>query len=168
MEKWSKMLCWWRCFLDTVNTAIGDKIVETLYSNRVTSETYESTPLPCPLHSKLGCFLFSKGSSNSGTTLHGGDGGGNAIFSPFEVRKTSKSPFRAKCLNSFCRRMGLWKISEWTNILPVQLVYTEPCKFCNRLQYRLLSCVNDRRNRASCVRSKIFPGSCLRGLDQIS
>ena len=63
---------------------IGEKIVETLYSNRVTSETYESTPLPCPLHSKLGCFLFSKGSSNSGTTLHGGDGGGvsQLILSP--------------------------------------------------------------------------------------
>ena len=63
---------------------IGDKIVETLYSNRVTSETQESTPLPCPLHSKLGCFLFSKGSSNSGTTLHGGDGGGvsQLILSP--------------------------------------------------------------------------------------
>ena len=32
-------------------------------------------------------FLFSIGSSNSGTTLHGGDGGGKAI-------------------NSFCRRMS--------------------------------------------------------------
>ena len=31
--------------------------------------------------------------------LHGGDGGGKALFSPFEVSKTSEIPFRAKCLN---------------------------------------------------------------------
>ena len=39
-------------------------------------------------------FVFSIGSSNSGTTLYGGDGG-KALFSPFEVRETSESPFRA-------------------------------------------------------------------------
>ena len=77
---------------------IGDIIVETLYSNRVTSEDKRiSTPLPCPLHSKLGSLLFSIGSSNGSTTLHGGSGGWKAIFSPSEVRKTSKSPLRAKC-----------------------------------------------------------------------
>ena len=53
--------------------AIGDKIVET------------SAPLPCHLLSKLGCLLFSISSSNIGTTLHGGDGGGKVIFPPFEV-----------------------------------------------------------------------------------
>ena len=36
------------------------------------------TPLP-PLHSKLACSLFSTGSRNSGTTLHGEDGGGQAL-----------------------------------------------------------------------------------------
>ena len=72
---------------------IGDKIVETLYSNRVTSENKRiHTP---PLHSRLRCLLFSIGSSNSGTTLYGGDGGGKALFSPFEVRETSESPFKA-------------------------------------------------------------------------
>ena len=50
--------------------------------------TKESAPLPCPLHSKLGCLLFSIGSLNIGTTLRGGDGGGKAIFPRFEVRKT--------------------------------------------------------------------------------
>ena len=44
------------------------------------------------------CFLYI-GSSNSGTTLPGGDGGGKDLFSPFEVSKTSEIPFRAKCLN---------------------------------------------------------------------
>ena len=49
--------------------------------------TKESIPLLATLHSKLGCLLFSIGSSNSGTTLHGGDGGGKALhaFSRFEV-----------------------------------------------------------------------------------
>ena len=79
---------------------IGDKIVETLYSNRVTSENKRiHTP---PLLSRLRCLLFSIGSSNTihnttlyGTTLYGGDGGGKALFSPFEVRELSDSPFRA-------------------------------------------------------------------------
>ena len=51
------------------------------------------------VHSKGEYLLFSIGSSNSGTTLHGGDGGGKDLFSPFEVSKTSEIPFRAKCLN---------------------------------------------------------------------
>ena len=45
-------------------------------------------PLPCPLHSKLGCLLFPLGSSNIGTTLHGGDGGGKGMFPAFEVSET--------------------------------------------------------------------------------
>ena len=51
-------------------STIGDKITET--------ET-NPHPFPLPLHSKLGSLLFSIGSSNSGTTLHGGDGGGKAL-----------------------------------------------------------------------------------------
>ena len=46
-------------FITTVTlngTTIGGKLVETLYSNRVTSENKRNyTP---PLHSKLGCLLF--------------------------------------------------------------------------------------------------------------
>ena len=64
-------------------------------SNRVTSENKRTHTPPPPLHSKLGCLLFSKGSSNSGTTLHGGDGGEIALFSPFEVGKTSEGRFSA-------------------------------------------------------------------------
>ena len=45
-----------------LDTTIGDKIVETLYLNRVTSENKRIRTLPCPLHSKLGCLLFSIGS----------------------------------------------------------------------------------------------------------
>ena len=67
---------------------IGDKIVETLYSNRVTLDNKRiHTPhLSPPL--KVGAFVVFYSSSNSGTTLHGRDGGGKAIFSPFEVKKT--------------------------------------------------------------------------------
>ena len=71
-------------------STIADKIVETLYSNRVTSENKRiHTPA---LHSKLGCLLFSKGSSNSGTTLYGGDGGGESYFFPFWSQKNVKKP----------------------------------------------------------------------------
>ena len=64
-----------KCRLNLLTPITGDKIVETLCSKRVTSENKRiHTPLP-PLHSKLGCLLFSIGSSNSGTTLHGGDEG---------------------------------------------------------------------------------------------
>ena len=71
---------------------IGDKTVETLYSNRVTLENKRIHTPPLSLHSKFGCLLFSIGNAKSGTTLHGGDGGGKDIFSPFEVRKTLKVP----------------------------------------------------------------------------
>ena len=83
---------------------ISDKIVET-YSNRVTSGNIRIHTPPLSPPFQVGVFLFCKGSSNSGTTLRGGDGGGKAIFSSFEVSQTSKSPFRAKCLDLFCCRL---------------------------------------------------------------
>ena len=54
---------------------VGEKIVKTLFSNRVTSENKRIHTLPCPLHSKLGCLMLSIASSNRGTTLNGGDEG---------------------------------------------------------------------------------------------
>ena len=42
---------------------------------------------------------------NSARTSHGGDWGGKALFSPFEVGKMSERPFRAKCLKLFCHRL---------------------------------------------------------------
>ena len=86
-------------------STIDNKIVETLYSNRVTSENkrIQTRPLSPPF--KLGCLLFSVGCSNRGTALHGRYGRTKAIFSPFEVSKTSKCPFSASCLNSFCRQL---------------------------------------------------------------
>ena len=59
----------------------GQNCRDIVLKYRVTSIML--TPPPPPLHSKLGCLLFSTGSSNSGTTLHGGDGGGKALLTPF-------------------------------------------------------------------------------------
>ena len=77
--------------------SMGDNIVVTLYSNRVTSEPNN----PHLSRPALGCLAFSTGSSNSSTSLHRGDGSGKVIFSLVEVGKTSVRPFRAKCLNHF-------------------------------------------------------------------
>ena len=62
---------------------ISDKIVETLYSNRVTEQN-NPHPSPIPSIQNWGVQLFfSVGSSNIGRTLHGGDGGRKAIFFSF-------------------------------------------------------------------------------------
>ena len=44
---------------------------QDISSNGVPWGTKKFSPLPCPLHSTLGCLLFSIGSSKSSTTLHG-------------------------------------------------------------------------------------------------
>ena len=44
-------------------------------------------PFPVPSIQIWGVCFFSIGSSNISTTLHGWDGGGKAIFPPFEVSK---------------------------------------------------------------------------------
>ena len=64
---------------------ISDKIiVETLYSNMVTTENKRiHTSLPSP--------SFKVG-------VHEGDGGEKALFSTLRVSKTSESSFRTKCL----------------------------------------------------------------------
>ena len=84
---------------------IGHKIVETLYSNRVTSENKRIHTPPMSLHSKLECLLFSIGRLNSGTTLHRGDGEEKLYFHILKSVKRKKGQFRAKCLNLFCRRL---------------------------------------------------------------
>ena len=69
------------------------QIVETLYSNRVTSENkrIHTPPLSPPF--KVGGFVISKGSSNSGTTLHGGDGGESYNYFPLQgQKKCQKAP----------------------------------------------------------------------------
>ena len=78
---------------------VGDKIVKTLYSNRITSENKRIRTPPVPLHSKLGCLLFSLGSSNIGRTLHcmKGMGGENLYFLLLKSVKRKKAQLRAKC-----------------------------------------------------------------------
>ena len=79
--------------------ANDDKIVETLFSNRVTSGNKRIHTPPPPLHSKLGCLLSSIGSLNSEKNIAWRGWGRKSFISPFEVSKTSESPLRAKCLN---------------------------------------------------------------------
>ena len=50
--------------------------------------------------------MFSIGSLNIGTTLHGGDGEEKLYFALLKSVKRKKAQFRAKCLNSFCRRLS--------------------------------------------------------------
>ena len=90
-------------FFFEVSSAIAD--ITRVMAIRA-SCSYISCIEPCRLklmklvlevHSKVEHLLFSTGSSNSGTILHGGDGGGKDLFSPCEVSKTSEIPYRAKC-----------------------------------------------------------------------
>ena len=101
VARMAHMLTRWLAYY-THSAKVSGKIVETLFSNMVTSGN------PCAIHSKLKCLLCSIRSSNSCTTLHGGDGGGKAIFPPFEVSEMKKAQFWVKCLNSFCCRLRLW------------------------------------------------------------
>ena len=95
-------LLFWRVCSFFIPT-IGDKIVETLYSNRM---TWENKRIHTPSLTSWGV-LFSIGSSNRGTTLHGGDGGGKLklYFLLLKSVKRKKAQFWANCLSSFCRRL---------------------------------------------------------------
>ena len=72
--------------------SISDKIVETFYSKRGTSE--QNNPLPAAFPSiQVGVF------SLAGRVVQ------QALFSLFEVCKMLKRPLRANCLNLFCRHV---------------------------------------------------------------
>ena len=91
----------WRCSLHRrIIISLKDmkpltEPAEKLSSNGVTSEN-KTIYTPRLLHSKLGSLLFSKGSSNSGITLHGG-GREDKNYFPFLGWKRSERHFRAKC-----------------------------------------------------------------------
>ena len=76
----------------------GQNCRDIVLKYRVTSIIL--TPPP-HLHSKLGCLLFSTGSSNSGTTLHGGDGGGKALLTPFNSVQHQQAPFGQSVSTNF-------------------------------------------------------------------
>ena len=70
---------------------IGDKIVETLYSNRVTSVQ------------SWGVCCFLKVARTSAQQRMEGMGEKKLYFLLLKSVKRKKAQFRAKCLNSFCR-----------------------------------------------------------------
>ena len=93
----------------TLQFTIGDKIVETLSSNGITSENKTNCTLPHPVYWGLGCFLFSTDSSNSGTTLHGGGRGGKDLFPPFKLARRQRGPLGQSVSTNFvadCREIA--------------------------------------------------------------
>ena len=72
---------------------IGDKVVDSLSSNWVTSDNKTIHTLPLPSIQIWG------GSKDSGTKLHEVGGRGEASFYPFEVGKMSERPYRANCFD---------------------------------------------------------------------
>ena len=82
-------------------------IVETLYLAYL-QRTKQSTPLSGSIQNLGVCCCFANGTLNCSTTLHMGNMGGKALFSPFEVGKMPGRLFRTKkCLNYFCRQLKI-------------------------------------------------------------
>ena len=76
---------------------IGEKIVETLFLNRVISENKRIRTPPLSPPFKVGVFVvFYRQLEQGHNTLHRGDGGGKLYFLLFEVNKTLKSPVLGK------------------------------------------------------------------------
>ena len=73
---------------------VGDKIGKTLHSKRTKKST-----APPPLHLKLGCLLFSIGSSNSGTMQ--GMGEEKQYFSLLKSVKCQKAPLGQSASTDF-------------------------------------------------------------------
>ena len=86
---------------------VGDKIVETLYSNMLTSENkrIHTPPLSPPF--KVGVFVVFCRQLEQRHNIAWRGWGGKDIFPTFEVSK--KAQFRARCLNSFCSRLQLMR-----------------------------------------------------------
>ena len=85
---------------------IGDKIVETLFLNRVISENKRIRTPPLSPSFKVGVFVvFYRQLEQGHNTLHRGDGRGKLYFLLLKLIKRKKAQFWAKNLNSFCRRL---------------------------------------------------------------
>ena len=73
-------------------STISDKIVETLYVNRVTSENKRIRTPPLSPSFKVGMFVVFYRQLEQGHNIARRGWGRKAIFPPFEVHKTQKSP----------------------------------------------------------------------------
>ena len=92
-----------------IEPTIGDKSVETLYLNRVTSENKRICTPPLSPTFKVGVFVVFCWQLEQGHNIvrRGGDGGGKLCFLLLKLIKRKNAQFWAKCLNSFCRRLQL-------------------------------------------------------------
>ena len=81
-------------------SSIGDKIVPTLYSNRVILENKRIRAPPLSPPFKVGVFVVFY---RRNIAWRGWGEGKGIIFPP--LVKPKKAQFWAKCLNSFCRRL---------------------------------------------------------------
>ena len=103
------------------------------------------TPPP-PLHSKLGCLLFSKGSSNSGTTLHGGEGKKELYFPLLRSVKRQKVPLGRSISTNFVADCCL--VHFWSQI------WCLPSQF-----HWILNYINN--NGLPCAQVNALTASCL-------
>ena len=80
------------CKINGKEPSIGDKIVETLYLNRVTSENKRIRTPPLSPPFKVGVFVVFYRQLEQGHNIARRGWGRKVIFPPFEVHKTEKSP----------------------------------------------------------------------------
>ena len=113
-------------------TKIGDKIVEILHSNGVTSgnKTIQTPPTP-----NLGCLVFSTDTSNSDTTWHREDEGRKPLFSFLKSVKRQNAPlarvkwstnFVADCSHSMARRTDIM-LESLLSTLKEEGAFTSQC-----------------------------------------
>ena len=99
------LLC---CFvaLCALLPTIGDKIVETLFLNRVISENkrIRTPPLSPPFN--VGVFVVFYRQLEKGHNIARRGWGRKLYFLLLKLIKRKKAQLRAKCLNSFCRRLS--------------------------------------------------------------
>ena len=113
--------------------------------------TKEFTPLPQLLHSKLGCLLFSIGSSSSGTTLHGGDAmGEEKLYCPlWKSVKRQRAALGRSVSTNFVADCSWYKMhhsATWNyNMYPFQFPERPAIKCCKKKTFYSYKLIKPRR-----------------------
>ena len=97
---------------------IGDKIGHLQRTNESTSLP---PSLPLPSIQSCGACCFYIASSNSGTTLHGGDEGGKALFPLLKSIKRQKAPLGQSISTNFVTdRRNSMKAETRLSLFPIR------------------------------------------------